>query len=55
MSTYKTGIQIDSDVHEYLFKAKKRPSEPFNEALKRELDMPSAVSTSTADEPESDQ
>jgi len=55
MSTYKTGIQIDSDVHEYLFKAKKRPSEPFNEALKRELDMPPAGEADTADEPEPDQ
>lgn len=40
MSTYKTGIQIDSEVHEYLFKAKTRPSGPFNVALRRELGMP---------------
>ena len=43
--SYKTGIEIDSDVHEYLFKAKKRPSEPFNTALRRELGMPSPDSS----------
>ena len=25
MSTYKTGVEIDSDVHEYLFKGKSAP------------------------------
>jgi hypothetical protein len=52
MSTYKTAIEVDSDVHQYLFRKKKRPSEPFNEALKRELDMPTAGEVDTADEPE---
>ena len=47
MSTYKTGIEIDSEVHEYLFKAKKRPSEPFNVALRRELGMPDPTDSET--------
>jgi negative regulator of replication initiation len=55
MSTYKTGIQIDSDVHEYLFSAKERPGESFNSAIRRELNMPPAGEVDTADEPESDQ
>jgi hypothetical protein len=50
MSTYKTGIEIDSEVHEYLFKAKKRPSEPFNTALRRELGMPIPDGSDDADD-----
>lgn len=48
MSTYKTGIEIDSEVHEYLFRAKKRSSEPFNVALRRELGMPTPFEDSEA-------
>ena len=54
MSTYKTGIEIDSDVHEYLFKAKKRPSEPFNTALRRELGMPDPDGSDDADSKDSE-
>jgi negative regulator of replication initiation len=40
MSTYKTGIEIDSEVHSYLFQAKEKPGETFNAALRRELGLP---------------
>lgn len=39
MSQYKTSIQIDRETHQYLFKAKKRPGESFNQALRRELGL----------------
>ena len=58
MSTYKTAVQVDSEVHEYLFSAKERPGESFNSAIRRELGMPDPSETDdsegddeTADEP----
>ena len=44
MSTYKTAVQVSSDVHQYLFNAKKRPGESFDSALRRELGMPTSES-----------
>ena len=38
--SYETAIKVDSEVHQYLFGKKERPSEPFNVALRRELGMP---------------
>ena len=58
MSTYKTAVQVDSEVHEYLFSAKERPGESFNSAIRRELGMAAPSETAdgegddeTADEP----
>lgn len=51
MSTYKTGIEIDSEVHSYLFQAKEKPGETFNAALRRELGLP-APDSGDSDESE---
>lgn len=39
MSIYKTGIQIDSEVHKYIFSKKRRTNKTFNMALRRELGL----------------
>jgi len=49
MSTYKTAVQVDSEVHEYLFSAKERPGESFNSAIRRELGMPAPDGSEESD------
>jgi hypothetical protein len=48
--SYETAIKVDSEVHQYLFGKKERPSEPFNAALRRELGMPSPDDSESTDE-----
>jgi negative regulator of replication initiation len=54
MSTYKTAVQVDSEVHEYLFSAKERPGESFNSAIRRELGMPAPDGSDDADSEDSE-
>jgi len=48
--SYKTNIEVDRKVHQHLFKAKERPGESFNRALRRELGMPSPDDSESTDE-----
>ena len=50
MSYEYTGIRVDREVHQRLFQAKERPSEPFNAALRRELGMPAPEADSDSEE-----
>jgi negative regulator of replication initiation len=52
--SYKTAIEVDSDVHQYLFGKKERPGEPFNAALRRELGMPDPDGSDDADSEDSE-
>jgi len=54
MSYEYTGIRVDREVHQRLFQAKERPSEPFNAALRRELGMPAPDGSDDADSEDSE-